>query len=109
MPPLVLEARKHVRIHLNEASLSVREIAGALGCTPDHLSRLFRQVEGVTLMSWIACERIELAKNLLEETHHNVAEVGWASGFSEPSYFIRIFKRHTGMTPRNYRQMLRRA
>ncbi len=109
LPPLVMEAKKYVRIHLNESSLTVREIAGALGCTPDHLSRLFRQVEGMTLMSWISRERIELAKNLLEKTPRNVAEVGWASGFNEPSYFIRIFKRYAGTTPRNYRVQLQRG
>jgi len=107
-PPLVVDARKYVRIHLNESSLSVREIAGALTCTADHLSRQFHQTVGMKLMAWIARERIALAKNLLKETHHNVAEVGWASGFNEPSYFIRIFKRHVGMTPRNYRLKLQR-
>jgi len=108
-PPLVVEAREYVHIHLSESSLTVQEIAAALACTPDHLSRLFRQVEGVKLMSWIAGQRVALAKNLLKETRHNVAEVGWASGFNEPSYFIRVFKRYTGMTPRSYRLALRRA
>ncbi len=102
-PPLVVEARKYIRIHLNESSLSVQDIAAALSCSPDHLSRLFRRIEGVKLMTWIAQERVALAKSLLKETRHNVAEVGWAAGFNEPSYFIRIFKRHTGMTPRGYR------
>lgn len=106
-PPLVVETRKYVRIHLSESGLSVREIAAVLACTPDHLSRQFHQTVGVKLMAWIAMERIALAKNLLRETQHNVAEVGWAAGFNEPSYFIRIFKRHVGMTPRNYRLTLR--
>mgnify|MGYP000162054862 CR=1 FL=1 len=105
-PPLVVEARKYVRIHLNETSLSVREIADALACTPDHLSRQFHQVVGLKLMAWIAQERIALAKNLLKETRHNIAEVGWASGFNEPSYFIRVFKRYTGLTPRGFRMSL---
>jgi AraC-like DNA-binding protein len=104
-PPLVVDTRKYVRIHLNESSLSVQEIAKALGCTPDHLSRLFHQTVAVKLMAWIAGERVALAKNLLQQTNHNIAEVGWAAGFNEPSYFIRTFKRHVGVTPRNYRLM----
>jgi AraC-like DNA-binding protein len=84
----------------------VREIAGALACTPDHLSRQFHQAVGTKLLAWIAEERIALAKNLLKETSHNIAEVGWTSGFNEPSYFIRIFKRYTGLTPRAYRMSL---
>ena len=105
-PPLVVEARKFVRIHLHESGLKVRTIADALACTPDHLSRQFHQAVGVKLMAWIALERIALAKNLLKETQHNIAEVGWAAGFNEPSYFIRIFKRYTGLTPRAYRMSL---
>ncbi|MDQ8193190.1 helix-turn-helix transcriptional regulator [Coraliomargarita sp. SDUM461004] len=108
-PPLVIEARKYVRIHLHESNLSVREIASALACTPDHLSRKFHQTVGMKLMAWIAQERISLAKNLLTETTHNVAEVAWAAGFNEPSYFIRIFKRYTGLTPRGYRVNLAHA
>lgn len=101
--PLVTEAQKYIRIHLNETSLNVQRIAASLGCTADHLSRQFRKVEGIKLMTWMAEERISMAKYLLEDTQYNIAEVAWASGFNEPSYFIKTFKRHTGMTPRSYR------
>jgi transcriptional regulator GlxA family with amidase domain len=71
-----------------------------VGCATDTLSRQFHRERGVTLTSWIAKERVALAKELLADARYNVAEVGWACGFSAASYFIRVFRAHTGMTPK---------
>ena len=64
---------------------------------------MFHRHRGLTLTTWIAQERITQARTLLKEAGLNISEVGWACGFNEPSYFIRIFKRHVGKTPRQYR------
>ncbi|MDP0498401.1 MAG: AraC family transcriptional regulator [Verrucomicrobiota bacterium JB024] len=104
--PLVAEAEKFVHAHLSEPKLSVAGIALALNCTPDHLSRMFHRHRRLTLSTWIAQERIAQARSLLRSGTYNISEVGWACGFNEPSYFIRTFKRHVGMTPRQYRLSL---
>jgi AraC-like DNA-binding protein len=46
---------------------------------------------------------MQLARDLLAHPEHNVAEVGWTCGFASPSYFIRVFKAHTGSTPKAWR------
>ncbi|QYY35811.1 helix-turn-helix transcriptional regulator [Ruficoccus sp. ZRK36] len=102
-PHLVAEAEKYVHGRLSDSGLTVAGIATTLNCTADHLSRQFHRVRGLTLTSWIAQERIAQACNLLEDPGYNISEIGWACGFNEPSYFIRIFKRHMGMTPRQFR------
>ncbi|MGA7882731.1 MAG: helix-turn-helix transcriptional regulator [Terrimicrobiaceae bacterium] len=48
-------------------------------------------------------ERMQLAKDLLNDPQRNIAEIGWACGFNAPSYFIRVFRQQTGVTPRTYR------
>lgn len=101
--PLVREAEKFVRTHLAEPELGVAWAARVLGCSSDHLARVFRRERGVGLGEWIALERMELARDLLRESRHQVAEVAWACGFATPSYFIRVFHRHCGMTPRAWR------
>lgn len=101
--PLVLEAEKWVRTHLADPKLTVAAMARAQGCSPDHLTRRFRCERGLSPIAWITRERITLARDLLAEGRYRVAEVGWACGFNEPSYFIRVFRRHTGTTPRAYR------
>lgn len=104
--PLVTQAQNFVRTHLVDTKLSIASLATALGCSPDHLSRQFHRETGLNPSVWIAGERIALARDLLAEPGLNIAEIGWACGFNEPSYFIRVFRRHTGTTPRAYRQSL---
>lgn len=101
--PFVREAEKLVRAMLPEPELSVERLAASVGCATDTLSRQFHRERGVTLTTWIAKERVALAKELLADARYNVAEVGWACGFSAASYFIRVFRAHTGMTPRAWR------
>ncbi|MFA6959504.1 MAG: helix-turn-helix domain-containing protein [Opitutaceae bacterium] len=104
--PFVREAEKLARAMLPEPNLSVGRLAASVGCATDTLSRQFHRERGVTLTTWIAKERVEMAKELLADARYNVAEVGWACGFSAASYFIRIFRAHTGMTPRVWRVAL---
>ncbi|MBC2593412.1 AraC family transcriptional regulator [Ruficoccus amylovorans] len=101
--PLVAQAEAFVRTHVSDPQLNVAGIALTLNCTADHLSRLFHRHRGLTLSTWIAQERVAQARDLLETSTYNISEIGWACGFNEPSYFIRIFRRHVGMTPRQYR------
>lgn len=101
--PLVAEAEKLARTLFPDPELSVVRLARALGCSADYLSRRFHEERGITLTGWITRERIELARDLLADPRRNVAEIGWACGFNAPSYFIRVFRQQTGMTPRAYR------
>lgn len=101
--PQVREAEKLARTMLANPELSVARLAASVGCATDTLSRLFHRERGVTLTTWIARERVALAKDLLADTRYNVAEVGWACGFSAASYFIRVFRAYVGVTPRAWR------
>lgn len=102
---LVVEAQKLARIHLPNSELSVANLAKMLGYSSEHLSRRFRAECGCTLTEWITDQRIALARELLADPRCNIAETGWACGFSAPSYFIRVFHRKTGLTPRAYRHL----
>ena len=102
--PLVTEVEKLIRVEISRLDLNVKTLASRVGCSPDHLTRQFRVVHGITPVAWITRERMRLALNLLNGTRYNIAEVGWASGFSTPSYFIRVFRKHTGITPLEWRR-----
>lgn len=65
----------------------------------DQLTRRFSQELGCTVVAWLATERIALTRRLLPEGRYQVAEVAWAYGFAQPSYFIRVFRAPTGVTP----------
>ncbi|MFA7343878.1 MAG: helix-turn-helix domain-containing protein [Terrimicrobiaceae bacterium] len=101
--PLVVEAERVVRVEISRPDLSVRAVADRVGCSPDHLTRLFRSGHGMSLGVWITRERMQLACDLLAHPEHNIAEVAWTCGFASPSYFIRVFKSYTGSTPKAWR------
>lgn len=101
--PLVVEAEKRARAHIADTALSVARLASELGCSADYLSRRFHQERGLAFTAWLNRERVAQAREFLREGRFNIAEVGWACGFSAPSYFIRVFQKYTGLTPRNYR------
>lgn len=85
---------------------SVSELADAIHVSAPYLSAVFRKHIGVPLVSYLQARKIALAKQLLEEGR-SVTYACYESGFSDCSYFIRIFKRHIGMTPLQYRNSFR--
>lgn len=103
-PFKVAQARNHVMVNFGNPDLCVSGIASWLGCTPDHLSALFRRTTGRTLTGFINEQRLDHARRLLEVSNLNVSEVAVASGFAEAGYFTRLFRRATGTTPSEYRR-----
>lgn len=102
--PLITEAEKLARALLGNTDLSVANLASSLGCSADYLSRKFHQAHGITLTTWITRERVLMARDLLADPRHSIAEIGWMCGFSSASYFIRIFRQQTNFTPRAWRE-----
>ena len=86
----------------NTATLrSTSEIASNLGVSPQYLSSYFSRHIGTSLKHYIQTKRIALAKELLDGGA-DVTEACYESGFCDCSYFIRVFKKHVGMTPFSY-------
>lgn len=69
------------------------------------LKRRFRSATGSTLIDYLQNLRVETAKRLLEESQTPVEEISVAAGYEDPSFFRRLFKRRTGLTPSQYRRM----
>lgn len=100
---LVKQAKEYVFKHLHE-EIVIKNMANALGVTPEHLSRTFHQAEKITLKQYIIDERIERAKNLLRFSDSSIAEISQYLSFSSPSHFSEVFKRKTGKSPAEYRK-----
>jgi AraC-like DNA-binding protein len=85
--------------------ISASTIAAQIGCDPDYLGRVFRNVYRHTLTEAIHKIRIRHATALLCEGFSTVEAVSTQCGFDDIGYFRRVFKRSTGMTPRDYRRI----
>ncbi len=80
--------------------------ADRLCITPSHLGFIVKQASGETVMSWINRNIIMHAKAMLKYTDKMVFEISDELNFANPSFFDKFFKRHTGMTPTDYRNIL---
>ena len=84
---------------------STREtLAAALGLSPFHFARMFRQRLGTPPHRYLAQLRLEAARRLLRTGQRPLAGVAAACGFSSPSAFARAFRQATGVTPGAYRR-----
>jgi YesN/AraC family two-component response regulator len=102
-----VEAVMHyVHIHLHE-TVTLEKAAEAAGLSACHLSRVFRQETGMSLVDYVQKERVEAARHMLIYSDFTLAVISEYLNFSTQSYFIKIFKKHTGMTPAQYRKYYR--
>lgn len=91
-------------IHANYAQPITRnEIAEEFYLTPSYLAKLYKKKTGVNIKDYINEYRIERAKELLKMPQSNVSEVAKKVGFDNFSYFSTLFKKITGLTPKEYR------
>lgn len=80
--------------------LILSELAGLNG---HYLSHLFKKETGVSISHFIQKERVEEAKKLLDFTKDPVSTISSRLNFYDQTYFIKVFKKHTGMTPKQYK------
>ncbi|MFC3161625.1 helix-turn-helix transcriptional regulator [Chryseobacterium arachidis] len=79
-------------------------MAEQLHLSPRYLSDLLRQETGKTALELIHLALISEAKNSLRLGNQTVSEIAYELGFENSSYFARLFKKQTGMTPVEYRK-----
>ncbi|WP_231390455.1 AraC family transcriptional regulator [Nocardia sp. CNY236] len=83
--------------------LSLRDIAEAVSLTPGYLTTLVGRRTGRTVQEWITQRRMAAARYLLINTDLPVDRVACRVGISDPTYFIRLFRRHHDIPPRRWR------
>lgn len=95
-----------VREQFSNTDLSVKTIAERLQCSPDYLSHLYHTATGEKLTHYIQRIRIEGARLALASTPLYISEIAFANGFDDAGYFARVFKKHCGESPQEYRTRL---
>lgn len=84
--------------------LSLGTLAEQMKVSPGYLSALFHRETGSTLVEHIALRRMKAALQLLKTTRLQISTVAQLTGFADPNYFGKLFKRHYGVTPLQYRK-----
>ena len=70
---------------------------------PDYAARLFKKETGYSISEYINNIRISRAQNFLVESDLDIAEIARMCGFEDQSYFTKVFRRISGVTPKKYR------
>jgi len=84
-------------------NLQIDDLAGEAGLSSRHFKRRFKQATGESPLGYLQRVRIEQAKQRLETTRDTMNEITWQIGYEDSSSFRRLFKRFTGLAPREYR------
>ncbi len=106
--PRLYETLEYMQHHLNQP-LTVASLAQRAHLHPDYFSRIFREEVGEGPLGYIRHKRIEQAQFLIITTESSFSEIAFDTGFESVSYFSRVFKKFTGMSPGRYRTTHRRV
>ena len=92
--------------HLTEP-MNLKQLAADMGVAPATLSRRFKAETGQTLTYYLNRSRIRLAQLYLQESTMNLTQIAQTLGFSDASYFSKVFLRHTGTQPSEYARRIK--
>jgi AraC-like DNA-binding protein len=87
-----------------EPELDILAVAASLKIHRSTLSRIFRKKKGISPGAYLISVRIQKALSLLKDTSFNVSEIAFMTGFSDPNYFSKVFKKNIGISPLQFRK-----
>lgn len=93
----------YIRTYYN-SNISIQDICHEINMSPYHFIRSFKQKYGITPYQYLMGLRIDKAKEILASGRHSVSETAMLCGFVSLSHFSNTFKRHTGVSPLEFRK-----
>ena len=105
-PQKVLGVRRYLESHFNEP-ITLEKLAQEIGSDRFTLCQQYKRQTGTTVMTELRSIRIDKAREMLQSGQVRVCDVGQSCGFDSASYFGKIFREVTGMTPGQYRDRFR--
>ena len=98
----VNECMDYIHYHLHE-KITVSILAEHVHLNPTYLSELFVRETGTSLSQYITDKRMEAAENMLKYSEYSFNEIAQILAYRSQSHFAKVFKKHSGMTPGEYR------
>ncbi len=101
---IIEKAKKFIQDEYRNEDMSLQLVASNVNVSSNHFSAIFRKETGETFIDYLTRVRMENAKELLACTSMKTSEIGFEVGYRDPHYFSYIFKKTTGMSPKEYRR-----
>ena len=93
---------KSINQHLDDSEFNIDQLCDEVGISRAHLHRKMKDMTGIPVSEFIRNIRLEQAARLLKEQKINVTQVAYSVGFNNQSHFSTVFRKHFGMTPREF-------
>ncbi len=100
---VILKAKDFIEQNYSNQNITLPLVAEQVCLSPNHFSAIFSQECNTTFIEYLTNVRIEHAKQLIKNTEMKGYDIAYECGFSDPHYFSYIFKKNTGLTPREYK------
>ena len=101
--PTLQRVMTFIEEHIADSDIGVGDMAAAAATSRSGLQRKLKHAMGITPQDLLREARIKHACQLLRQTDKSIADVAYASGFTDPKYFSRCFKQSTGQSPTEYK------
>ncbi|WIM39655.1 helix-turn-helix domain-containing protein [Paenibacillus sp. PK4536] len=105
----IQKAIYYIEQHYAEAHLSLQEICSHVLMSTSSFSQAFKQHTELTYVEYLTRVRMDKAKELLRLTEYKFYQIAEKVGYTDPNYFSSSFKKHTGTTPKQYREQHRQV
>lgn len=102
MSPILLKAKEYIDTNFRNPELNVSKVARKNSVTVNHICRIFHKELGISPLEYINSLRLKHAVKLLTGSPLNIAQVALETGFKDPNYFSRLFKKKNGVAPSNF-------
>lgn len=100
----IKQAIGYIRSNSHSSELTLEDVSQFVGLSKYYFAHKFKQITGYTCIQYINIVKCEKAKSLLSDQQLDINTIGQQCGFNSQSYFTRIFREYTGMSPSMYRQ-----
>jgi len=100
---IIVRAQEYIKSNYSDKDISLHTVAKEVSVSPNHFSTVFSRETGETFINYITGVRIEQAKVLLKTTQMRTSDIGYEVGYNDTQYFSYVFKKQTGMTPKEFR------
>lgn len=101
--PCIVRAKVYVDEHLTE-DISLEDVAEYVSLSANYFSKLFHRRTGQKFTAYVTDKKVKAAKALLLSGNRNIGEIAAELGFENTTYFSKVFKKATGVTPQAYQQ-----
>ena len=103
--PIVSYCQQTIDEQFMDSNFNISTLASTMHLSLPYLSTVFKNATGQKISAYLSKRRLEYAQQLLRDSFIPIRDICLRSGYDDPRYFARFFKKHTGMTPSEFRNL----